>query len=128
MQLAVPLLPAMQGVTAYTKGSAPGQPFSPPVVDEVTRRDPIFTPTKEEKAVLGTLESYTLKTVLFKADPLPTPGPIYPGEVRIMMHAHYSFVETLSQRLTPLKNLVQVLKSRCYISVLEYSISAFTFF
>lgn len=80
MQLAVPLQPAMQGVSAYTK---PGLPVSQPVVDEVTRKDPLFTPTKEEEDVLGALESYTLKTVLFKADPFPEPGPIYPGEVRI---------------------------------------------
>lgn len=78
--LAVPLLPAMQGVKAYNKG-AKSEEYSEPVVDEVTRSEPIFTPTQEESAVLGTIESYTLKTVLFKADPFPTPGPIYPGEV-----------------------------------------------
>lgn len=81
VQLAVPLLPAMQGVKAYNKG-AKSEEYSKPVVDEVTRSEPIFTPTQEESAVLGTIESYTLKTVLFKADPFPTPGPIYPGEVR----------------------------------------------
>lgn len=70
----------MQGVSAYTK---PGLEMSQPVVDEVTRMDPLFTPTQEEEDVLGALESYTLKTVLFTADPFPEPSPIYPGEVRI---------------------------------------------
>ena len=72
----------MQGVSAYTKGAKPGQQVPAPVMDEVTRGAPIFTPTAEEAEVLGALESYTLKTVLFRADPFPIPGPIYPGEVR----------------------------------------------
>jgi hypothetical protein len=78
LQLAVPLKPAMEGVSAYT---APGETLSPPVDDAVSLGKGIFEPTVEERAVLTQIEAYTLKTVLFRADPFPAPSPVYPGEV-----------------------------------------------
>jgi hypothetical protein len=79
VQLAVPLKPAMDGVAAYA--SPLSEKGSPPVDDAVSLAGGIFEATAEERAVLEQIESYTLKTVLFRADPFPVPGPIYPGEV-----------------------------------------------
>jgi hypothetical protein len=82
VQLAVPLKPAMDGVSAYTQNSGPGKPYYEPFDEAVTVEDVgIFQPSPEEREVLGSLKSFTLKTVLFRADPFPLPTPVYPGEV-----------------------------------------------